>query len=120
MSERPNDPGLTSGDPLAPGPEAPRHESGLPGLRRPLAAAAGARRVRGRLHVPPPPGASARPPGRRPAAGRYALAGWWSRVGAALIDGVIISIGAILICVLFGSVFSVGVLRLRRGRASWR
>ena len=40
--------------------------------------------------------------------GRYALAGWWSRVAAALIDGVIIGIGALLIMALFGSVFSAG------------
>jgi uncharacterized RDD family membrane protein YckC len=36
------------------------------------------------------------------------LAGWWSRVGAALIDGLIIGVGALLILALFGSVFSVG------------
>jgi uncharacterized RDD family membrane protein YckC len=40
--------------------------------------------------------------------GRYALAGWWSRVGAAVIDGIIVGIGAVLILALFGSVFSVG------------
>ena len=28
-----------------------------------------------------------------PSTGRYALAGWWSRVGAALIDGIIVGIG---------------------------
>jgi len=43
-----------------------------------------------------------------PSTGRYALAGWWSRVGATLIDGIIIGIGALLIMALFGSVFSVG------------
>jgi uncharacterized RDD family membrane protein YckC len=43
-----------------------------------------------------------------PSSGRYALAGWWSRVGATLIDGIIIGIGALLIMALFGSVFSVG------------
>jgi uncharacterized RDD family membrane protein YckC len=42
------------------------------------------------------------------ASGRYALAGWWSRVGAAIIDGLIIGAGALLILVLFGAVFSVG------------
>ena len=109
MSERPNDPGLTSGDPLAPGPEAPRHESGLPGLRagsvrspRPAASRA-ATRPRRR------PARSARPPARRPSRGRYALAGWWSRVGAALIDGIIIGVGALAdpgAC--SASVFSVG------------
>jgi uncharacterized RDD family membrane protein YckC len=43
-----------------------------------------------------------------PVTGRYALAGWWSRVGAAVIDGIIIGIGALIIVALFGSVFSVG------------
>jgi uncharacterized RDD family membrane protein YckC len=89
-----SDPGLTSGDPLAPGPEAPRHESGLPGYTS-----------------PPPPGAvggGIAGPAPVPSTGRYALAGWWSRVGATLIDGIIVGIGALLIMVLFGSVFSVG------------
>jgi uncharacterized RDD family membrane protein YckC len=92
-----SDSGLTPGDPLAPGPEAPRHESGLPGYSS-----------------PPPPGAfggavPAGPlPAPAPATGRYPLAGWWSRVGATLIDGIIVGIGALLIMALFGSVFSVG------------
>jgi uncharacterized RDD family membrane protein YckC len=90
-----SDPGLTPGDPLAPGPETPRHASGLPGYSS-----------------PPPPGAFgtavAGPVPALPVTGRYALAGWWSRVGAALIDGIIIGIGALLIVALFGSVFSVG------------
>jgi uncharacterized RDD family membrane protein YckC len=93
MSESPRDPGLTSGDPLAPDAEPPRHESGLPGYTS-----------------PPPPGAFGAPamvaPG--PVAGRHVLAGWWSRVGAALIDGMIIGVGALIIVALFGSVFSVG------------
>jgi uncharacterized RDD family membrane protein YckC len=94
MSERPNDPGLTPGDPLAPGPEVPRHASGLPGYTS-----------------PPPPGAvgaGTTAPAPVPSTGRYALAGWWSRVGATLIDGIIIGIGALLIMALFGSVFSAG------------
>ncbi len=94
MSDRPNDPGITPGDPLAPGPEAPRHESGLPGG----------------YSSPPPPGAFGTPAATAPApvSGRYVLSGWWSRAGAALIDGLIIGIGALLITALFGSVFSVG------------
>jgi uncharacterized RDD family membrane protein YckC len=94
MSERPNDPGITSGDPLAPSPDVPPHESGLPGYSS-----------------QPPPGAFGPPAYTAPpvpAAGRYQLAGWWSRVGAALIDGLIIGVGALLILALFGSVFSVG------------
>jgi uncharacterized RDD family membrane protein YckC len=90
-----SDSGLTPGDPLSPGPEAPRHESGLPGYTS-----------------PPPPGAfggtQTAPPPVVPVTGRYALAGWWSRVGAAIVDGIIIGIGALLIMALFGSVFSIG------------
>jgi uncharacterized RDD family membrane protein YckC len=93
MSERPNDPGLTSGDPLGPGPEAPRRQSGLPSEG---------------YSSPPPPGAFGPVPVPAPVTGRYALAGWWSRVGATLIDGIIVGIGAVLIVALFGSVFSVG------------
>ena len=36
------------------------------------------------------------------------LAGWWSRVVAQLIDGIIIAGGALLILLVFGSVFSAG------------
>ena len=43
-----------------------------------------------------------------PVTGRYALASWWSRAGAALIDGVIIGVGALLVTFLFGSLFSIG------------
>jgi uncharacterized RDD family membrane protein YckC len=45
----------------------------------------------------------------RPAApGAYVLSGWWRRVGAALIDGAIVSTGGLLLMALFGTVFSVG------------
>jgi uncharacterized RDD family membrane protein YckC len=90
-----SDPGLTPGDPLAPGPEAPQRGSALSGYSS-----------------PPPPGAfggtAAAAPAPAPVTGRYALAGWWSRVGATVIDGVIIGVGALIIMALFGSVFSVG------------
>jgi uncharacterized RDD family membrane protein YckC len=96
MNERPNEPGLTTGDPLAPGPEAPRHESGLPGFSEGYSS-------------PPPPGAFggapvATAPG--PVAGRYVLAGWWSRVGAAIIDGIIITIVASILLAIFGVGFA--------------
>ena len=97
MSDRPNEPGLTSGDPLAPTPEPRRHESELPGP--------------GGYTNPPPPGAFGTPVHTAPpvpSSGRYALAGWWSRVGATLIDFLIIGVGALVIIALFGSVFSVG------------
>jgi uncharacterized RDD family membrane protein YckC len=90
-----SDSGLTPGDPLSPRPDAPRHESGLPGYSS-----------------PPPPGAfgasAAAAPPTVPVTGRYALAGWWSRVGATIIDGIIVGVGALLIMALFGSVFSIG------------
>ena len=102
MSERPPDSGLTSGDPLSPGPEAPRHESGLPGYQPDPAV--------GGYTSPPPPGAFGVPTAAPApiAAGRLQLAGWWSRVGAALIDFVIIGVGAVIILAIFGGVFSVG------------
>jgi uncharacterized RDD family membrane protein YckC len=109
MSERPNDPGLTPGDPLAPGPDAPPHESG-PGyeLDRPAATPG---EYAGGYASPPPPGAFGAPPGSVPVpavSGRYQLAGWWSRVGATLLDGLIVSVGALIILAAFGSIFSVG------------
>ena len=102
MSERPNDRGLTSGDPLSPGPEAPLHESGLPGFSSPSEGFGDG------YTSPPPPGAFGGPPPAVPVTGRYALASWWSRAGAALIDGVIIGVGALLVTFLFGSLFSIG------------
>ena len=86
MSERPGDSGgITSGDPLGGGtPDAPPHESGLPGYTS-----------------PPPPGAGGpvRPAFGQPTAlgGRYVLAGWWARVGAYLIDGLIVGVGALIL-----------------------
>jgi uncharacterized RDD family membrane protein YckC len=87
MSERPGDSGgLSSGDPLGGGgtTDAPRHESGLPGYTS-----------------PPPPGAGGpvQPAFGRPTAlgGQFVLAGWWSRVGAYLIDGLIVSVGALIL-----------------------
>jgi uncharacterized RDD family membrane protein YckC len=108
MSERPQDPGLTSGDPLAPGADAPPHRSDDP-ERQEAPTAAPPREYAGGYTTPAPPGALG-PPAHAapPATGRYALAGWWSRVGAALIDGLIIGVGALLILVLFGAIFSVG------------
>jgi len=36
------------------------------------------------------------------------LAGWWRRVGATLLDGLIIGAGALVVLAIFGAVFSVG------------
>src|SRR5829696_5613498 len=92
------DPGMSSGDPLTPPPEQSRHESGLPGFTDGYSS-------------PPPPGASGGSWASSavvPSSGQYALAGWWSRVGAQLIDGLILLVGWIAIMAVFGAVFSVG------------
>jgi uncharacterized RDD family membrane protein YckC len=96
MSERPGDSGgLSSGDPLSGGgqPAPPQHESGLPGYTSPA-----------------PPGAGGPPAqtGQQSVMGRYVLAGWWSRVGAQVIDGIIISVGALILFLPIGAVAGVG------------
>jgi uncharacterized RDD family membrane protein YckC len=95
MSERRGDlGGLSYGDPLG-ATEPPRHESGLPGYTS-----------------PPPPGAGGpvSPVASRPPAlgGRYVLATWWSRVGAQLIDGLIIGVGALILFIPVGAAFGLG------------
>ncbi len=89
MSERDSG-GLTSGDPLGGTAEPPRHESGLPGYTS-----------------PPPPGAGGPVSpafGQAPAlGGRYVLASWLSRVGAQLIDGVFIVVGALILFIPVGA-----------------
>ena len=59
---------------------------------------------------PPPPGAGglAPSPSMSPMAGRYELAGWGSRVGATLIDGLIVGVGAIILFFILTAVFSAG------------
>jgi uncharacterized RDD family membrane protein YckC len=59
----------------------------------------------------PPPGAGGPPlPATAPGAvgGQYVLAGWWSRVGAHLIDGAIIGVGGLLLLIAITAPFSVG------------
>ena len=74
--------------------EPPRHESGLPAFEG--------------YTSPPPPGAGGLAVEAEPSQGRYVLAGWWSRVAATLLDGIVIGIGAVLVMLIFGSAFSVG------------
>jgi uncharacterized RDD family membrane protein YckC len=96
MSERPGDSGgLSSGDPLSGGgqPAPPQHESGLPGYTSP---------------APPGAGGPPAPAGQQSVMGRYVLAGWWSRVGAQVIDGIIISVGALILFLPIGAVAGVG------------
>jgi uncharacterized RDD family membrane protein YckC len=109
MTERPSQSGgLSSGDPLGGGstPEPPRHESGLPGAppapERPAPAPGYA--------SPPPPGAGGpvAPAAHGGMMGRYVLASWGSRVGAFLIDGLIVSVGALILFLPIGAAVGIG------------
>ena len=98
MSERPSDSGgLSSGDPLGgqPSTDAPPHESGLPGYTSP---------------APPGAGGPVSPAGQAqaPVLGRFVLASWLSRVGAQLIDGVIIGVGALVLFLPIGAAAGAG------------
>jgi uncharacterized RDD family membrane protein YckC len=98
--------GLSSGDPLGGGAEPPRHESGLPG---PPPAPERPRTAPG-YGSPPPPGAGGpiAPPFEANVMGRYVLASWLSRVGAALIDGLIIGAGALILFLPIGAALGIG------------
>jgi uncharacterized RDD family membrane protein YckC len=91
MSEPPRESsGLKSGDPLRGAPPAPE----VPGYTS-----------------APPPGAGGPPPAfydTGPIAGRYVLSGWWRRVGAAVVDGLIVGIGGVALLVAITAPFSVG------------
>jgi uncharacterized RDD family membrane protein YckC len=97
MTERPSDSGgMTSGDPLGGvAPEPPRHESGLPGYSSPAPPGAGGPVAHGGY-------------GQSPVLGRYVLASWWSRVGAQLIDGIIIGVGALILFLPIGAALGLG------------
>src|SRR5687767_11234103 len=106
MSERSGD-GLTPGDPLDGGEQRP---SGDPLWSSDRPAAPEAPEAPG-YTSPPPPGAGGpvRPaaiaPGG-PVAGRYVLSGWWRRVGAQVIDGLIVSVGAGILLIAITAPFS--------------
>ena len=57
----------------------------------------------------PPPGAGGPPVAATPGAlaGRHVLAGWWSRVGAALIDGLIVGLGGIVLLIAITAPFGL-------------
>ncbi len=57
----------------------------------------------------PPPGAGGPPVASAPGAlaGRHVLAGWWSRAGAQVIDGLIVGIGGILLAIAIMAPFSI-------------
>ena len=44
----------------------------------------------------------------RPPAGQYVLAGWWRRAGAQLVDGIIVGIGGVGLCIAIMAPFSIG------------
>jgi uncharacterized RDD family membrane protein YckC len=61
----------------------------------------------------PPPGAGGLPahePFGAPAAGHWQLSGWWRRVAAHLLDGVVIGIGALVLFLVLGAIFGSGFL----------
>ncbi len=107
MTESPSGSGgLSSGDPLGgDAPEPPRHESGLPGAppapERPSTLPG--------YGSPPPPGAGGpiAPPAYGGVMGQFVLATWLSRVGAQLIDGLIIGVGALVLFVPIGAALGV-------------
>jgi uncharacterized RDD family membrane protein YckC len=88
MAERPSSSsGMRSGDPLTGAPEVPGYTS------------------------PPPPGAGGPPAAAfasAPVAGRYVLSGWWRRVGAAVIDGLIVGVGGFALVAAITAPFSIG------------
>jgi uncharacterized RDD family membrane protein YckC len=104
MSDR----GFTSGDPLGGGPEQPPAPAPAPGGGLWSGDQAGLPGVPG-YTGPAPPGAGGQGiAAQAPMAGRPVLAGWWRRVGAQLIDGLIITAGAALLFVLITAPFSIG------------
>ena len=63
--------------------------------------------------TPPPPGAGGVPTATRsatPAAGHWQLAGWWRRVGAHLLDCVVLGVVAVVLFLVLGAIFGSGFL----------
>ena len=58
----------------------------------------------------PPPGAGGPPvtPASGALTGRHVLSGWWRRVGAQIIDGLIVGAGALVLMVALTAPFSIG------------
>jgi uncharacterized RDD family membrane protein YckC len=62
---------------------------------------------------PPPPGAGGPPavsPFGRPVAGQWQLSGWWRRVWATVIDGIVITVLAVVLLLILGAIFGSGFL----------
>ncbi len=80
--------------------------------------------------TPPPPGAGGPPAASAfgtPVAARWQLAGWWRRVGAAIIDGIVVFAAAgvlhAIVLAVIGSVFladdTAGVISIIIGALIW-
>src|ERR671914_109107 len=117
MSDRPSDSsGLQPGDPLGGSTPPPRsdRDAQAPESDRedtPRAQPEAPPRPSPGYVSPPPPGAGGPPaPTMAPGAvaGQFVLAGWWRRVGAFLLDGVIVSAGALVLLIAITAPFSVG------------
>ena len=124
MSDRPSESsGLQPGDPLGGPPPGPDRDEPPAGADRestpraePESPARGPQpeappRPSPGYVSPPPPGAGGPPaPASVPGAvaGQYVLAGWWRRVGAFLLDGIIVSAGAIVLLIAITAPFSIG------------
>jgi uncharacterized RDD family membrane protein YckC len=67
-------------------------------------------RAPGYTTLPPPGAGGPRAPAAAPGAieGRYVLSGWWRRVGAQLVDGVIVGLGGLALLVALTAPFSIG------------
>jgi uncharacterized RDD family membrane protein YckC len=111
---------LTSGDPLR-GPDGPEDERSAERASRPAedrwqevaptgAYAEPGARSGGYLSGPPPGAGGLRPAGHAtPAAGQLVLSGWWRRVGAAVIDAIIVGAVAVAIMAPLGiGIFASG------------
>jgi uncharacterized RDD family membrane protein YckC len=100
--------GLTPGDPLggepAPRPREPASDPLWSARDAAPASLPGIPGYTGQV----PPGAGGPAPIARAGAGPYTLASWGRRVGAQLIDGVIVGIGAVILLVLITAPFSIG------------
>jgi uncharacterized RDD family membrane protein YckC len=56
----------------------------------------------------PPPGAGGPPVSEGVLSGEHVLSGWWARVFAQVIDGVIVGVGALILLVAITAPFSIG------------
>ena len=82
-------------------------DSGLPGGGPGLPGSPSFQKPAGSLHQPLPP--AGHPGAPVPQGGTYELAGWWSRVGATLIDGVILMVPFIPLMLIVFAIFGLSL-----------